>query len=59
MDALVRRARRIWQVRVTDDAKSALGAAAILSAAYLAAILPPDAGPVFGPKTAFERLLAL
>ncbi|MBL9027558.1 MAG: hypothetical protein JNL21_35530 [Myxococcales bacterium] len=59
MDALVRRARRIWQVRVTDDAKSALGVAAVLSAAHLAAILPPDAGPVFGPKTAFERLLAL
>ncbi len=55
MDALVRRAARVWQVNVRPDDAAALAVAAALSSALLGAILPPD-GPVFGPKTARERL---
>lgn len=55
MDALVRRARRVWQVRLGDDIQAALRVAAVLSAQRLGAILPADGGALFGPKTAWER----
>ena len=55
MDALVRRARRIWQVDVEGDLGAATAVAAALSSVRSAAIFPPDGGPLFGPRTAWER----
>ena len=56
MDALVRRARRVWQAHAEDEPLAALCVAALLSSAHLGAILPPDGAAIFGPKTAFERI---
>jgi hypothetical protein len=55
MDALVSRARRVWQVDATRDIAAATAVAAALSALRSAAIFPPDGGALFGPKTAWER----
>jgi hypothetical protein len=56
MDSLVKRARRVWQIETSSSERAALAIAAVLSSVRLAAILPPDGGPIFGPKTARERL---
>jgi hypothetical protein len=56
MDSLVKRARRIWQIDTAPNERAALAIAAVLSSLRLAAIMPPDDGPIFGPKTARERL---
>jgi hypothetical protein len=60
MDALVARARRVWQVRATvaegGDARAPLCAAAVLASIYLAPIVPPDETVIFGVKGARERL---
>jgi hypothetical protein len=56
MDAMIGRARRVWQVEIVPDARAALAVAAMFSSARLAAIVPPDGGAVFGPKTARELL---
>ena len=59
-DALLTRAKRIWQVRVEPAAPEgrALLSAAILASTLLAPILAPD-GSIFGVKGARERLEAL
>lgn len=62
MDALVRRARRVLQVERSPregDARIALVVACACAGAYLAPILPPERGALFGLKGARERLLAL
>lgn len=60
MDALVARARRVWQVRAAvpegSDARAALACAAVLASVYLAPIVPPDEAAIFGVKGARERL---
>lgn len=58
MDSLVKRARRIWQIEIAPSERAALAIAAVLSSVHLAAIMPPADGPIFGPKTARERLEA-
>ncbi|NUO51986.1 MAG: hypothetical protein HOV80_24310 [Polyangiaceae bacterium] len=58
MDSLVKRARRIWQIDIAPSERAALAIAAVLSSVHLAAIMPPAEGPIFGPKTARERLEA-
>jgi hypothetical protein len=55
MDALVRRARRVWQIEAGADLAAATAVAAALSSVRSAAIFPPDGGPLFGPRTAWER----
>lgn len=56
MESLVKRARRIWQVEIAPSERAALAVATVLSSVRLAAIMPPSEGPIFGPKTARERL---
>lgn len=60
MDALVARARRVWQVRVEvaegGDPRAPLAAAAVLASVYLAPIVAPDEVAIFGVKGARERL---
>lgn len=60
MDALVARAKRIWQVSKavtsgTDD-HAPLRVAAILAAVLLAPIVPPEGNTMYGVKGARERL---
>jgi hypothetical protein len=62
-DALVPRTRRVWQVRerlgpAGGDARAPLAAAAILASLFLAPVVPPEGGTIFGVKTARERLAA-
>ncbi len=60
-DALVRRTRRIWQVReaaVEGDARAPLAVAAVLASLFLAPVVPPGGGTIFGVKGARERLAA-
>ncbi|MFO0762995.1 MAG: hypothetical protein U0359_41550 [Byssovorax sp.] len=61
-DALLRRARRLWQVEVpagaSIDAAAPLAVAAILASLLLAPVLPPGGGTIFGVKGARERLAA-
>lgn len=60
MDALVARAKRVWQVDRTlfggNDEQAPLLLAAILASATLAPIVPPSGGTIFGIKGARERL---
>lgn len=62
-DALVLRARRVWQVRerVSEggDARAPLVVAAVLASLFLAPIVPPGGGAIFGVKGARERLASL
>ncbi|EYF08749.1 hypothetical protein [Chondromyces apiculatus] len=62
MDALVARAKRVWQVRAAveegGDARAPLALAAVLAAALQAPIVPPDEVAIFGVKGARERLEA-
>jgi hypothetical protein len=60
-DALVPRTRRVWQVRVriaSGDARAPLVAAAVLASLFLAPVVPPGGGTIFGVKGARERLAA-
>jgi hypothetical protein len=57
MDALVLRARRLWQIE--DDAEhphAPLAIAAVLASLLLGPIVPPSADAIFGVKGARERL---
>lgn len=60
MDALVARAKRVWQVDSMvfggNDTQAPLLLAAILASATLAPIVPPSGGTIFGIKGARERL---
>jgi len=60
MDRLVERATRVWQVSTErasgDDPSAPLALAAILASVFLAPIVPPGGGTVFGVKGARERL---
>jgi len=62
MDALVARARRVWQVRVEvaagGDERAPLALAAVLAAVHQAPIVPPDEVTLFGVKGARTRLEA-
>jgi hypothetical protein len=58
MDALVARARRVWQVRAIDGVEP-LVVSAVLASALLAPIVPPEGGSIFGVRGARERLEAL
>jgi hypothetical protein len=60
-DALLLRTRRVWQVRegVTGgDARAPLAVAAVLASLFLAPVVPPGGGTIFGVKGARERLAA-
>jgi hypothetical protein len=63
MDALVAKARRLWQVDSTplagDDTRAPLVAAAVLASVLLAPLVPPGGGTIFGVKGARERLESL
>ncbi len=57
MDALVLRAKRLWQIE--DDAdrpEAALAIAAVLASLLLGPIVPPSGDAIFGVKGARERL---
>lgn len=59
MDALIPRARRLWQVRAEEGRESgraALLLTAVIAAMLLAPIVPPGGGTIFGVKGARERL---
>ncbi|WP_437293764.1 hypothetical protein [Sorangium sp. So ce426] len=62
-DALLARARRVWQVRepliAGDDARAPLVVTAVLAAALLAPVVPPGEETIFGVKGARERLQRL
>jgi hypothetical protein len=62
-DALVLRARRVWQVwewvPEGGDARAPLVVAAVLASLFLAPIVPPGGGAIFGVKGARERLASL
>lgn len=62
MDALVARAKRIWQVsnELTsgDDRNAPLRVAAIFASVLLAPIVPPEGNTIYGVKGARERLEA-
>lgn len=59
-DALVPRTRRVWQIEATldtpGDARAPLAIAAVLASLFLAPIVPPGGGTIFGVKGARERL---
>jgi len=59
-DALVARARRVWQVRREpeegSDARAPLLLSAVLASVFLGPIVPPGGGTIFGVKGARERL---
>jgi len=59
-DALIARARRIWQVgrEVSGDARAPLVVAALLASVLLGPIVPPDEETIFGVKGARMRLSA-
>lgn len=62
-DALVPRTRRVWQVahvpRASGDERAPLAAAAVLASVFLAPIVPPGGGTIFGVKGARQRLESL
>jgi hypothetical protein len=60
-DALLLRTRRVWQVREDvsgGDACAPLLVAAVLASLFLAPVVPPGGGTIFGVKGARERLAA-
>jgi hypothetical protein len=60
-DVLVARTRRVWQVRArvdAGDARAPLVIAAVLASLFLAPVVPPEGGTIFGVKGARERLAA-
>jgi post-segregation antitoxin (ccd killing protein) len=57
MDALVLRARRLWQIEdVEDRPEAALAVAAVLASVLLGPIVPPSGDAIFGVKGAREWL---
>ncbi len=60
MDALVARAKRIWQVALAceGDPRAPLALAGILASTLLGPIVPPDAATIFGTRGARTRLAA-
>jgi hypothetical protein len=62
MDALIARARRLWQVQARlegeGDPRAPLLLAAVLASLLLAPVVPPGGGTIFGVKGARERLAA-
>jgi hypothetical protein len=59
-DALVPRTRRVWQVADMGASEPApLLVAAVLASLFLAPVVPPGGGTIFGVKGARERLAAL
>lgn len=62
-DALVLRARRLWQVAEEPvdggDGRAPLALSAVLASVLLAPIVPPREAVIFGVKTARERLVRL
>lgn len=62
-DALLARARRVWQVRAQveegGDPCAPLAVAAVLASLLLAPVVPPGGETIFGVKGARERLAAL
>ena len=62
-DVLVTRGQRLWQVESAvepgGDERAPLAVAAVLAAVFLAPIVPPGGGTIFGLKTARLRLEAL
>ncbi len=60
MDALIPRARRLWQVRSAPegegDPRAPLVLTAVLASLLLAPVVPPGGGTIFGVKGARERL---
>jgi hypothetical protein len=61
-DALVARARRVWQVvdrpGEGGDPRAPLAVAAVLASLLLSPVVPPGGGTIFGVKGARERLAA-
>jgi hypothetical protein len=61
-DAILPRTRRVWQVRERLDApgddRAPLAVAAVLASLFLAPVVPPEGGAIFGVKGARERLAA-
>ncbi len=61
-DALLARARRVWQascrVDADGDGRAPLVAAAVLASLLLAPVVPPEGGAIFGVKGARVRLEA-
>jgi hypothetical protein len=59
-DAILPRTRRVWQVRDRlenkGDPASPLAVAAVLASLFLAPVVPPPGGTIFGVKGARERL---
>jgi hypothetical protein len=61
-DALLARARRLWQVAhlpAAGEATVPLLVAAALASALLAPVLPPEGGVLFGVRGARDRLARL
>jgi hypothetical protein len=60
-EALIPRARRVWQVHDARDVdpRAPLLVAAVLASLLLAPIVPPEGGAIFGVKGARERLARL
>jgi hypothetical protein len=62
-EALVLRAKRLWQIAEAptygDDLRAPLALAAVLASVLLAPIVPPRESAIFGVKTARERLTRL
>lgn len=62
-DAILPRTRRVWQVRERldgpGDPRAPLAAAAVLASVFLAPVVPPGGGTIFGVKGARMRLEAL
>lgn len=56
MDVLLKRARKLIQIESARRDRATLSAAALLSTAFLAVVLPPDEDALFGIKGARERL---
>lgn len=63
MDAVLARARRLWQVAAKpvagSDARAPLVVAAVIASVLLAPIVPPEGAAIFGVKGARLRLEAL
>jgi len=58
-DVLVQRGQRLWQVQDAapgGDPRAPLAVAALIASVFLAPILPPGGGTLFGVKGARERL---
>lgn len=56
MDVLLKRSRKLIQIESARRDRATISAAAVLSAAFLAVVLPPDEDALFGIKGARERL---